>query len=83
MSEKTGPVSGGVPIKVLDERRDALARELAVGQRRLVELDHQRVEVERTMQRILGAMQLVDELVAEARRAPGPELAGTPAEVPQ
>lgn len=60
----------------MNERLEELRRELAKGQQEMVRLDRQRQELRDTMLRISGAIQVIEELLAQ--QAPGslqPELA--------
>jgi len=47
----------------LQERLDALTTELVKGQKRIKQIDQERLSVERTILRIEGAIQLLGELI--------------------
>ena len=53
----------------LEARRDELATELKAGQEMLAELDAKRAEVQQTLLRISGAIQVLGELIEEAGSA--------------
>jgi prefoldin subunit 5 len=50
----------------LEKRRDELAQELKAGQEMLADLDNRRSELQQTMLRITGALQVLEELLAAA-----------------
>lgn len=56
----------------LRQRLDALKSEYDAGQKMLNELDTRRQEISRTMLRIEGAMQVLQELLAQESAAPEP-----------
>lgn len=52
------------------DRLTVLRQELAAGERQLEALEQRRGELRATMLRISGAIQVLDELLAEARSTP-------------
>lgn len=56
----------------LKQRLDALKSEYDAGQKMLTELDTRRQEISRMMLRIEGAMQVIQELLAQESAAPEP-----------
>ena len=63
----------------LQKKLDELKKEFEVGQNRLRELDTEQAYVRETMLRISGAMQVLQELIDEAKE--GKESAAQPLEV--
>ena len=60
----------------MDQRLLELRRELEKGQQEMARLDRQRQELRDTMLRISGAIQVIEELLAQqAPASPQPELA--------
>lgn len=59
----------------MDQRLQELRRELEKGQQEMARLDRQRQELRDTMLRISGAIQLLEELLAQEAATPQPELA--------
>jgi len=58
-------------IDKMKERREQLKAELATGARRLAELESATQSIKETMTRIAGAIQVLDEVIAEAEANPG------------
>jgi len=62
----------------MDERLEQLRNELDKGRQRLEDLDRQRLELRDTMLRISGAIQVIEELLAQQDlRRPESELVAT------
>ncbi|WP_353859792.1 hypothetical protein [Azospirillum formosense] len=57
-------------IERLKERRDVLQLELELSTRRLAELEQSMRTLKDTMARIAGAIQVIDELIAETEAHP-------------
>ena len=55
----------------LQTRIDALRKELEMGQRRMQDLERQLAQLRDTMLRISGAIQVLEELQADARAPDG------------
>jgi len=63
---------------LMNERLEQLRRELEKGRQRLEDLDRQRLELRDTMLRISGAIQVIEELLAQQdSRRPESELVAT------
>jgi len=62
-------MDGTIDLSTLTARRAALAEELESGAKLLADLEAQRTELQQTMLRISGALQVLDELLAPATSA--------------
>jgi hypothetical protein len=60
----------------LERRRDELTAELKAGQEMLAELDGKRLELQQTMLRISGALQVLGELLESTKSAGDPTPTG-------
>lgn len=56
--------------EILEGRLNALKTEFEAGQKMMVELEEKRVNLERTMLRISGAIQVVEELLDKQDETP-------------
>jgi predicted RNase H-like nuclease (RuvC/YqgF family) len=59
-------------LRAMDERLNELRIELDKGERRLDGLDRERAELQRTMLRISGAIQVLEELTVAGDGHPAP-----------
>ena len=57
----------------LEQRLQQLRAEFQAGQSMLAELDHKRANLEQTLLRISGALQVLEELLAAEQAAPNGE----------
>ncbi|MBP2313503.1 hypothetical protein [Azospirillum soli] len=55
-------------LETMKNRRDELKEELVRGQARLTELERSAEALRETMQRIAGAIQVLDEIIAEQEK---------------
>jgi hypothetical protein len=58
------------------DRLTVLRHELALGETRLTELQREQAQLQQTLLRISGAVQVLDELLAGPSAGPGPDPVG-------
>ena len=63
----------------LEKRRDELAQELKSGQEMLADLDTRRADLQQTMLRISGALQVLEELLQDESQPAPPAVPQPPA----